>query len=160
MDRALEEKLVKDFPLTFFRDSNGREPWSMFGIETGNGWEPIIRKGAEKLEPLLVAAKAAHPKDYEYGYLRTTQLKEKYGTMRWYTSGVTDEMQKIISQVEKQSRTTCEQCGKKGKLRGRGWLYTACYEHAKPEDRTNLELLQAKHEKNLKKEKRNVKTKN
>jgi len=146
MRKELDEALVKDFPLTFQRDANGREPWSMFGFEVGDGWEPSIRKTAEKLEPLVKAAIEKDPEGYEGGYYRTTQLKEKYGTGRWYVSG-TDEMYALVEAWESETENICEECGQPGKLRGKMWYYTRCYKHTKPEDRDNLEIVEDAYEK-------------
>jgi len=62
---------------------------------------------------------------------RATQVKEKYGTLRFYMSRQTTEMDPIIAKAERKSAKTCEVCGKPGKLRGSGWLYTACARHVK-----------------------------
>jgi hypothetical protein len=134
MRKELDEALVRDFPLCFARDADGREPWSMFGFECNDGWEPSIRKAAEKLEPLLREAKENDPEGYKFSYYRTSQLKEKYGTGRWYLSGGTDKMHDIVKNWESETETICEICGKPGELRGGGWLYTACKEHTKEED--------------------------
>lgn len=170
MKRELDAALVRDFPLTFARDSRGREPWSMFGFECSDGWEPSIRKTAEKLEPLFaigivetslpnfihkITPKAVikflsriAPSSFllfltrNTGYFRTAQLKEKFGTGRWYLSCGTDEMHEIVSAWELETDTICETCGKPGELRGRGWLYTACFDHAKVEDRDSLEIVE------------------
>ena len=142
MRKELDEALVNDFPLTFARNANGREPWSMFGFECGDGWEPSIRKTAEKLEPLIKAVKEKDPEAYDAGYYRTAQLKEKYGTGRWYLSGGTDEMQNLVEAWETETENICEQCGAPGKLRGQMWYYTACFEHTREEDRDNLEILE------------------
>jgi hypothetical protein len=150
MRKELDEALVKDFPLTFQRDTDGREPWSMFGFEVGDGWEPSIRKTAEKLEPLFKAAIEKDPEGYEGGYYRTTQIKEKYGTGRWYISG-TAEMYNLVENWEKETETICEECGEPGKLRGEMWYYTRCYKHTRPEHRDNLELLEDAYEKKEKK---------
>src|SRR6185437_2584079 len=111
MKQALDEALMKDFPLTFSRDENGREPWSMFGFECDDGWEPSIRKTAEKLEPLIAAAKEKDPEGYAAGYYRTSQLKEKFGTGRWYLSGGTDEMQDLVEAWEEETYKICMTCG-------------------------------------------------
>lgn len=152
MKQELYKALVRDFPFTFLRDPSGREPWSMFGIETGDGWEPSIRKAAEKLEPLFIIAKETDPKGYEAGYYRTVQLKEKFGTGRWYLSGGTDEMQDIVSNWENETEHICETCGKLGSLRGRGWYYTACIDHTKKQDLESLEIVENAY---VEKEKRN-----
>lgn len=66
---------------------------------------------------------------------RASQVKEKFGTLRFYMTSQTLEMDTIIKEAERASSVTCEQCGKKGKLRGHGWLYTACARHTKKEDK-------------------------
>ncbi|MGH7974783.1 MAG: hypothetical protein ACREBR_04610 [bacterium] len=141
IDKKLEQQLVKDFPLTFYRDPNGREPWSMFGIETRNGWHDSIRKTAERLEPLLKVAKETDPEGYKAGFYRTAQLKEKMGTGRWYLSGGTDEMQEIVSEWEHATFEICETCGKPGITKG-SWMYTVCLEHTAKEDMDGLEIVE------------------
>jgi hypothetical protein len=142
MKHKLDEALVKDFPLTFARNPTGKEPWSMFGFECSDGWEPSIRKTAEKLEPLIKAAIEKDPEAHEYGYYRTSQLKEKYGTGRWYLSSGTEEMHNLVEAWEEETATICEQCGKLGAIRGHGWLYTACLDHTKKEDLDGLEIVE------------------
>lgn len=65
---------------------------------------------------------------------QATQVKEKYGSLRFYTGG-TYEVEKYAEIAERASDSTCEKCGEYGTLRGRGWLYTACDEHTKDEDK-------------------------
>ena len=142
MREDLDTALVRDFPLTFARNPTGKEPWSMFGFECSDGWEPSIRKTAEKLEPLIKAAVDKDPEAYEYGYYRTSQLKEKYGTGRWYLSSGTEEMHNLVGDWEDATATICEQCGKPGELRGSGWCYVACLEHTRKEDLNNLEIVE------------------
>lgn len=62
---------------------------------------------------------------------RASQVKEKFGTLRFYMTSQTPEMDTIIAEAERKSAITCEVCGKKGRVRGRGWLYTACAPCAK-----------------------------
>lgn len=83
--------------------------------------------------PLLVYKRLATwvkaeiwPNTAEPWWPRAAQIKEKYGTLRFYLTFGTDEMYNITDEAERVSATTCETCGKKGKVRGRGWLYTAC----------------------------------
>jgi hypothetical protein len=57
---------------------------------------------------------------------RASQIKEKYGTLRFYLTHSTDEMYAITVEAERKSKDICEICGKPGKLRERGWLYTRC----------------------------------
>lgn len=64
---------------------------------------------------------------YLYKY-RITQIKEKFGTLRWYDAGSSDNIQKIISKYENTSWNTCIVCGKPAsKISGR-WISPYCDE--------------------------------
>lgn len=123
MDEKLDNKLCRDFP-NLFCDRRGdmRSTCMVWGFP-GDGWEGIIREAAEKLEPLIVAYQKEHP-DEEAP--RASQIKEKFGTLRFYLSHGTDEMFRIADEAERKSATTCENCGKKGRIRKGGWLRTLC----------------------------------
>jgi hypothetical protein len=128
MKRELDESLVKDFPLLFSdRHGNMQATAMCWGFECGDGWESIIRAAAEKLEPLIREYRATHPDD-EF-VPRASQIKEKYGTLRFYLSSGTDEMFEIANEAESRSETVCEVCGQAGRLLGRGWLVTRCSLH-------------------------------
>lgn len=58
-----------------------------------------------------------------------TQVKEKYGTLRFYYNGGDDMVDGMVRMAESMSGVTCEKCGDVAKLRGNGWLYTACDNH-------------------------------
>lgn len=62
---------------------------------------------------------------------RVAQVKEKFGTLRFYVGGTTDEQYAAIRAAEKKSAVICEECGAPGKLRSGSWLKTYCDEHAK-----------------------------
>jgi hypothetical protein len=123
--------LCKDFP-HLFGDRNAPMTQSAmcWGFECSEGWYDIIRSAAEKLEPIIVKMidDAIKEKNFEaLDYIPTTsQLKEKFGTLRWYLTSSTREMDEIVRKAEKESAKTCEQCGNKGKLRGTGWYFTMC----------------------------------
>jgi hypothetical protein len=59
------------------------------------------------------------------------QVKEKFGTLRFYYHGGDDIIDGMVRMAESISGFTCEKCGAPGKMRGRGWLYTACDTHTK-----------------------------
>jgi hypothetical protein len=62
-----------------------------------------------------------------------SQVKEKFGTLSFYYNGGDDFVSGLVSMAESFSARTCEKCGELGKLRGEGWLYTACDLHTKPD---------------------------
>jgi len=57
------------------------------------------------------------------------QVKEKFGTLRFYYSGGDDYIRGLVSMAESMSGVTCEECGKPGTSTGGGWIKTVCKEH-------------------------------
>jgi len=57
------------------------------------------------------------------------QVKEKFGTLRFYYSGGDDYISGLVSMAESMSGVTCETCGKPGTSTSGGWIKTACVEH-------------------------------
>lgn len=131
MEQKLDEALCRDFPL-LFKDRHGdmSQTCMCWGFP-GDGWEPLIREAAEKIEPLIQKWIEENPEEAKDYQPCASQVKEKFGTLSFYLSCATEEMYKIVDEAEKKSAVTCETCGKPGELRGRGWLYTACDEHTK-----------------------------
>lgn len=68
-------------------------------------------------------------------WMKASQVKEKFGSLRFYLTSGTDNMFKYTDMAEELSQTTCETCGKPGKLITKGWFYTACEEHTKEQDK-------------------------
>jgi hypothetical protein len=58
------------------------------------------------------------------------QVKEKYGTLRFYVNRATDTQYNYIDFAELMSGRTCEECGKPGQTYYMGWHRTLCDEHA------------------------------
>jgi hypothetical protein len=54
------------------------------------------------------------------------QVKEKFGTLRFYYSGGDDYISGMVSLAESMSGVTCEGCGNIGERRGGGWVHTYC----------------------------------
>jgi hypothetical protein len=57
------------------------------------------------------------------------QVKEKFGTLRFYYTGGDDYISGLVSMAESMSGVTCEECGSPGKTHGGGWVRTLCDEH-------------------------------
>jgi hypothetical protein len=58
------------------------------------------------------------------------QVKEKFGTLRFYVSGATDRHYNYIEFAELMSSRTCEECGEPGQTYHMGWHRTLCDKHA------------------------------
>jgi len=126
MRPELDAALVRDFP-RLYRDRHGdaRETSMCWGFP-GDGWEPLIRRLSEKLEPLA----------REFG-LRASQVKEKFGALRFYVrsadgvrklpASISGVVRAAVKVAEEESARTCEHCGAAGSTRtvGSCWL-TLC----------------------------------
>ena len=101
-----------------------------FYFECGDGWFNILLEASTSLQKQI----ETYSKDVRDDIV-AMQVKEKYGTLRFYLSYYNEELDEIVQQVEKKSACTCEVCGSVGKLRGGMWLYTACDDHTRDEDK-------------------------
>lgn len=131
MNNRLDSYLTKRCPTLFAdRYSSMKVTCMCWGFEVGNGWYQLVKEACLKLEPIMAALKAKDPEGWSYGYYRASQVKEKFGTLRFYLTCNTPITDKIIERAEKKSAITCDVCGKQGKLTGTGWVATRCKRHA------------------------------
>jgi len=113
--------LVETFP-NLYKDRHGdkRRTCMCWGFECGEGWFDLIWELSAKLESLIVKE---GPQEYP---MCASQVKEKFGGLRFYMTCATPEIYDIIGEYEHKSYKTCETCGKKGKIRGGVWNRTLC----------------------------------
>lgn len=131
MSPELDKKLCEKYP-KLFRQRNlpMTETAMCWGFECGDGWYDLIDRLCGTIQNYI---------DYN-GHLgvpqvEVVQVKEKFGTLRFYTHGGNEKIDGMIWFAENMSGRICETCGKPGKLNGLGWRYTACDEHTQPEDK-------------------------
>lgn len=94
-------------------------PYQAFGRECGEGWWPLIDELIEDLKKLGWDG-------------QITQIKEKFGGLRFYISEGSMEIFDRIAKAEADSYHICEVCGESGKLRGDlSWAKTLCDIHYK-----------------------------
>jgi len=58
-----------------------------------------------------------------------TQVKEKFGTLRFYYNGGDDYVAGIVAMAEAMTSVTCERCGKPGTRNDSGYISVRCEEH-------------------------------
>ncbi|SFM30880.1 hypothetical protein [Methylobacterium pseudosasicola] len=89
-------------------------------LETPAGWHWMLAAAAESILEAGVPAGS-----------RTCQVKQKFGTLRWYVRGSTPPwMMETIAAAEWLSGAVCEHCGAPGSVRPGGWIRTLCDAHA------------------------------
>lgn len=109
------EKLCRDFPRLYNRLT--------FYFECGDGWFDLIYVLSKKLMSEIERAE----KNGKQVDFYATQVKEKYGTLRYYSGLSYDFLDGIIEEAEEKSATICDQCGKAGEIRDHcNWYYTMC----------------------------------
>ena len=54
------------------------------------------------------------------------QVKEKFGTLRFYYRGGDDYIDGVVSMAESMSAVTCDVCSGPAKTGGQGWITTRC----------------------------------
>lgn len=91
-----------------------------FGFECDAGWHPILEELFQKIDKLQ--------KEQELE-IKVTQVKEKFGGLRVYVDGATDDVYKLINEAEDKASKTCEVCGQPGTLQRDGWWAVRCEEH-------------------------------
>jgi len=88
-----------------------------------DGWFDLINDLSYKLEPLILKENEEIDEDF-FSY--ATQVKEKFGGLRFYMSTATDQMYELIYDAEDTSLVTCELCGKPGKINNHAWVTCRC----------------------------------
>lgn len=83
-------------------------------FECNDGWFNLLDELSEKLTKVSPECQAV-------------QVKEKYGTLRFYVDCANDEAYDIISEYEGKSANTCEHCGSTDNVtQTQGWIVTLC----------------------------------
>lgn len=115
MKEELEHKLIIKYPNLFKGMTRPlTESLMAFGIECGDGWYNILDELFSELNKHDV---------------QLMQVKEKFGGLRVYLNGGSDEVYNLIDKAEEKSFKTCESCGNPGKNQEINyWLYTVCEE--------------------------------
>lgn len=132
MTPELDEKLCARYPKIFVnRHADMMTTAMCWGISCSDGWYNILDQ---------LCANIQHHIDWQnreavkVAQVVATQVKEKFGGLRFYYDGGDDYIRGLTTMAESMSEVTCETCGAPGKQRGGGWVYTACDAHTLPKD--------------------------
>jgi hypothetical protein len=119
-----ESELIQAFP-DIFHPKN--EPSARAFPECGAGWRELLERACVRIRMAVSS---------DRGSFQATQIKEKFGTLRFYWEGrlspkAEAQVHAAIELAEARSACTCEICGEEGQLyRQGGWLTTRCTAHA------------------------------
>lgn len=120
--------LVAAAPLLYRLHGDTKTGWSIRrGFECGDGWFDLIMRLSVKIEADLRSMLAEGKRRQDLPCVH--QVKEKFGTLRFYMSQPA-QWREWIAEAEAESARTCELCGAAGALSVRGgWDSTMCQRH-------------------------------
>lgn len=93
------------------------------GFACGHGWWPMLETLCETIQSHIDQSKGTCPQ------VKIEQIKEKFGTLRFYYSGGDDFVSGAVWLAESMTSHMCEECGAVGKRIGGGWVRTLCDFH-------------------------------
>jgi hypothetical protein len=139
MNKELQSYLINKFPKLY---TEGREntPFSLFQFECDDGWFRIILWLSRYLQSYIDQQNeysAKYPDRYlPVKQIKVVQVKEKFGTLRYYVDGGNENTQNVISFVEYISGYICETTGKTEDVgfNKKGWIKTHHNSLAKSKD--------------------------
>lgn len=113
MNKELTDRLNKNYPEIFAE--------GMY-FECADGWYELIDSLCDEITQFCNKYNQTPPV--------ASQVKEKFGSLRFYVWTAPTEVYDIISKYELQSQYFCEVCGESGKIhRIGGWYSCYCDTH-------------------------------
>jgi hypothetical protein len=114
-NRALKRALAGDIrPLDMHFTFGKKETPDAWALKYSN--DAIVKAKFQEVPPRMP-------------HITASQVKEKFGGLRFYTNGYTDEVSGMIRMAESMSYRTCEVCGSPGRSNNYGWISTLCDTH-------------------------------
>ena len=126
------QRMENSYPRMF----NGRYG----GFAVGKGWWPLIEKLCNTIQRHIdwandnnAALTISNPYNNKIPdkveQVVVEQVKEKFGTLRFYYQGGDDYISGAVSLAESLTGHLCEDCGGFGKVRHGGWVRVLCDTH-------------------------------
>ena len=114
--------LLKEFPKIFPRPPGRMEDRWCF--ECGDGWYELLYKLCKDLQKVIDTENLPQ--------VVASQVKEKFGTLRFYHCGGNGQTKSLIEVAEDMAEAICEVCGDPARLRQKkgSWMQTLCEKHA------------------------------
>ncbi len=143
MRQELDKLLCEKYPkMMVNRNKPMMETCMCWGFECGDGWFNILDQLMGNIQHHI----DWNNKNFEKGYTQykqvpqvtLDQVKEKFGTLRFYYTGGDDVIDGMVRMAESMSGITCEECGNPGTTGGQGWLVTLCETHRTAREERHL----------------------
>lgn len=162
MNDELTKYLVEKYPKILKQsDVNKDHCYGLFGIECGDGWFLHLDRMFESIQSMIDFSESNYEnlqrhynklpwykklmslyKRSRYHYFRNNQtpipqvtalqIKEKFGTLRFYYTGGDERLTPIVDFYESYTQYICEDCGSTVDVGSTsGWIRNVCQKHAK-----------------------------
>jgi hypothetical protein len=152
MEKITLEQILRKYPKIFepYKGNPGGINWT--GVP--EGWLPIIDKLCDAIQSYVdnISTSVANPSYIEgkqwdrndvttHKYIlqyspqvKCTQMKEKFGGLRFYTTGTDDNIDGMIHMAERMCINTCDRCSSEHELGvTKGWISICCRSCAQKE---------------------------
>jgi hypothetical protein len=127
MNEKLDEQLCQRYPkMMVNREKSMMETCMCWGFECGDGWFNILDQLMGNIQHHI---DWKNKNDEVVHQVTLDQVKEKFGTLRFYYTGGDDYIDGMVTMAESMSGVTCEECGLPGTQTQGGWIKTACAAH-------------------------------
>ena len=127
MKLELDELLCSKYPkMMVNRDKPMTETTMCWGFECGDGWFDLIDQLMGSIQNHI---DWQNQKEEVVQQVTVDQVKEKFGTLRFYYTGGDDYISGMVSLAESMSGIICEGCGSKARTNWPepgGWVRTIC----------------------------------
>jgi hypothetical protein len=124
MREELDSYLCQTYPKLFVnRNKHMTETCMFWGFECGDGWFSILNMLCQNIQHHI---DWQNKKEQTVEQVVVDQVKEKFGTLRFYYTGGDDHIRGLVRMAESMSGVTCEDCGNPGQTGGEGWIRTIC----------------------------------
>jgi hypothetical protein len=127
-----EQEMQDYFPTVYPKIFKGKYG----GIAVGKGWFDILDSACRLIQSHL---------DWkpDVPQVVAEQVKEKFGTLRFYVQGGDEYTNGIIAMAEHMSGKVCEECGSPGTSGGNGWISTMCQTHRSEHEAKRAAIMRA-----------------
>ena len=124
MKQELDKLLCERYPkMMVNRNKTAQETCMCWGFSCGDGWYNILNQLMSNIQHHI---DWKNRKEEVVAQVTLDQVKEKFGTLRFYYSGGDDAIDGMVRMAESMSGVTCEECSAPAQTHGPGWIRTIC----------------------------------